>query len=85
MGHDGSPSRRAGGSPGRPPAARAVGAPPPPRPVGQQAACCRPAATPAGVRNPVWYALVTRAEHAEREAVDDVEKAVPAWRRRTRP
>jgi hypothetical protein len=39
---------------------------------------------PGRVRNPVWYALVTRAEHAEHEAVDDVQKVVPAWRRSTR-
>jgi hypothetical protein len=39
---------------------------------------------PGRVRNPVWYALVTRAEHAEHEAVGDVHKAVPAWRRSTR-
>jgi uncharacterized membrane protein len=39
---------------------------------------------PGRVRNPVWYALVTRAERAEHEAVDDVQEAVPAWRRRTR-
>jgi uncharacterized membrane protein len=39
---------------------------------------------PGRVRNPVWYALVTRAERAEHEAVDDVQKAVPAWRRSTR-
>ena len=29
---------------------------------------------PGRVRNPVWYALVTRAEHAEHEAADDVQK-----------
>jgi len=39
---------------------------------------------PGRVRNPVWYALVTRAEHAEQEAVSDVQRAVPAWRRSTR-
>jgi uncharacterized membrane protein len=39
---------------------------------------------PGRVRNPVWYALVTRAENAEHEAVGDAEKVVPAWRRRTR-
>ena len=39
---------------------------------------------PGRVRNPVWYALVTRAERAEHEAVGDVHKAVPAWRRSTR-
>jgi uncharacterized membrane protein len=39
---------------------------------------------PGRVRNPVWYALVTRAERAEHEAVGDVEKAGPAWRRDTR-
>ena len=39
---------------------------------------------PGRIRNPVWYALVTRAERAEHDAVDDVEKAVPAWRRSTR-
>ncbi len=38
---------------------------------------------PVRVRNPVWYALVTRAEHAGHEAVGDVHKAVPAWRRST--
>jgi hypothetical protein len=39
---------------------------------------------PGRVRNPVWYALVTRAEHAEQEALGDVHRAVPAWRRSTR-
>jgi uncharacterized membrane protein len=39
---------------------------------------------PSRVRNPVWYALVTRAEHAEHEAADGAHKVVPAWRRRTR-
>ena len=29
---------------------------------------------PGRVRNPVWYALVTRAERAEHEAVDDVQR-----------
>ena len=32
---------------------------------------------PGRVRNPVWYALVTRAERAEHEAVDDVQRAMP--------
>jgi hypothetical protein len=54
----------------------------PPRPVGSNRMLRPP--HPGRVRNPVWYALVTRAERAEHEAVDDVEKAVPAWRRRTR-
>jgi len=39
---------------------------------------------PGRVRSPVWYALVTRAEHAGQEAVSDVHRAVPAWRRSTR-
>jgi uncharacterized membrane protein len=39
---------------------------------------------PGRARSPVWYALVTRAEHAEQVAVGDVHKAVPAWRRSTR-
>jgi uncharacterized membrane protein len=38
---------------------------------------------PGRVRNPVWYALVTRAEHIEHEAEDDV-RNLPAWRRDTR-
>ena len=38
---------------------------------------------PGRVRNPVWYALVTRAEHAEHEAATDV-RDLPAWRRSTR-
>jgi hypothetical protein len=38
---------------------------------------------PGGVRNPVWHALVTRAEHVEREAEGSVHD-LPAWRRRTR-
>jgi uncharacterized membrane protein len=38
---------------------------------------------PGQVRNPVWYALVTRAEHIEHEAEGDV-RNLPAWRRDTR-
>jgi hypothetical protein len=38
---------------------------------------------PGRVRNPVWYALVTRAEHAEQQAASDV-RNLPAWRRSTR-
>ena len=38
---------------------------------------------PGQVRNPVWYALVTRAEHVEHEAAGDV-RNLPAWRRSTR-
>ena len=38
---------------------------------------------PGRVRNPVWYALVTRAEHAEHAAETDV-RDLPAWRRSTR-
>jgi uncharacterized membrane protein len=38
---------------------------------------------PGKVRNPVWYALVTRAEHVEHEAADSVHN-LPAWRRTTR-
>ena len=38
---------------------------------------------PGQVRNPVWYALVTRAERAEHEAAGDV-RSLPAWRRHTR-
>jgi hypothetical protein len=37
---------------------------------------------PGQVRNPVWYALVTRAERAEHEAADEV-RDLPAWRRST--
>ena len=36
---------------------------------------------PPHVRNPVWYALITRAEHAAAEVEDF---CLPAWRRRTR-
>ena len=72
------PEPPAGGSPDGP----APGQHPPPRPVGSNRMLRPP--HPARVRNPVWYALVTRAEHAEHEAVDDVQQAVPAWRRRTR-
>ena len=38
---------------------------------------------PGQVRNPVWYALVTRAEHIGHEAEGDV-RNLPAWRRETR-
>ncbi len=39
---------------------------------------------PGRVRSPVWYALMHQAERAEHEAVTDVHRAVPAWRRSTR-
>ena len=60
------PEPPAGGSPDGP----APGQHPPPRPVGSNRMLRPP--HPGRVRNPVWYALVTRAEHAEHEAVDDV-------------
>ena len=65
------PEPPAGGSPDGP----APGQHPPPRPVGSNRMLRPP--HPGRVRNPVWYALVTRAEHAEHEAVDDVQQAVP--------
>src|ERR1700733_13581241 len=74
----GFPDGPAGNSPDRP----ASGQHPPPRRVGSNRMLRPP--HPGQVRNPVWYALVTRAERAEHEAVDDVQKAAPAWRRRTR-
>jgi uncharacterized membrane protein len=40
-------------------------------------------ARPGQIRNPVWYALVTRAEHVEHAAADSV-RDLPAWRRTTR-
>ena len=49
----------------------------PAAPARSGATACSARRTPGRVRNPVWYALVTRAEHAEHEAVDDVQKAVP--------
>ena len=69
------PEPPAGGSPGGP----GDGAPPRP-PWGSRG--LRPP-RPGRVRNPVWYALVTRAERAGHEAAGDVHKAVPAWRRST--
>jgi hypothetical protein len=53
------------GEPGRPPWPGAPGAPPLPR----------------HIRTPVWYALVSRAQHAA-TGVEDF--CLPAWRRRTR-
>ncbi len=53
----------------------------PRRPVGSNRMLRPP--HPGRVRNPVWYALVTRAEHAEHEAAGDV-RNLPAWRRSTR-
>src|ERR1700722_4772802 len=54
---------------------------PPRRPVGSNRMLRPP--HPGRVRNPVWYALVTRAEHAEHQAESDV-RNLPAWRRSTR-
>src|SRR5580693_2484085 len=81
-GPDGPAPRRAGGPPG--PAGAPPGAAdgrPPRRPVGSNRMLRPP--HPGRVRNPVWYALVTRAEHAEQQAASDV-RNLPAWRRSTR-
>src|SRR5580693_219004 len=81
-GPDGPAPGRAGGPPGpavAPPGA--VDGRPPRRPVGSNRMLRPP--HPGRVRNPVWYALVTRAEHAEHQAATDV-RDLPAWRRSTR-
>jgi len=54
--------------PGRP----AYGQNPPPQPAGSKPHSYRIPGTPAGSVTPVWYALVTRADGAEHEAVQDV-------------
>src|ERR1039458_9237514 len=73
-----TPDGPAGSSPDRP----AYGQHPPLRPAGSNRMLRPP--RPGRVRNPVWHALVTRAEYAEHEAAGDAHKVVPAWRRRTR-
>jgi uncharacterized membrane protein len=72
------PEPPAGGSPDGPD----TGEHPPPRPVGSNRMLRQP--HPGRIRNPVWYALMHRAEVAGHEAVGDVRKVVPAWRRSTR-
>ena len=72
------PEPPAGGSPDGPD----TGQYPPPRPAGSNRMLRPP--HPGRVRSPVWYALVHQAERAGQEAVGDVHKVVPAWRRSTR-